>query len=184
MKKREEKMDFTKVFLVLAIVSTVVACAWGVTRTVKAIQFNNGCEQHLKRAADANTVDSAKEELEIAISYADDHNLTEGIVSIILQQPKNDIGFWYQNITDSYEELDKLTEDTTSLEKTNVLMKLRETLTDESEDGTEVTVPNGISIYPNNVVYFWWGAISLIACFVFWNIWFFCPAVNSYKYRK
>ena len=57
-------------------------------------------------------------------------------------------------MTESYEELDKLPETATSLEKTNVLMKLRETLTDESEDGTEVTVPNGISIYPNNVCLF------------------------------
>lgn len=170
-----------KIILLLAIVSTVVACIWGTVRVVNAVQFNNGCTQYLKRAADANTVERAKEELDIAISYAEDHNLTEGIVSIFMQQPKNDIGFWYQNMTESYEELDKLPENATSLEKTNVLMKLRETLTDESEDGTEVTVPNGISIYPNNVVYFWWGAISILASCAFWFLWLF--VMDDYRFR-
>ena len=69
---------------------------------------------------------------------------------------------------ESYDELENLPEDATSLEKTNVLMKLRETLTDETESGVSVTIPNGISIYPRNVAYFWWGLLSPIFCLVLW----------------
>lgn len=144
----------SKTFLVLAIVTTVLFCIWGVARTVAGISFDKNCTQYLKRAADANSIEMAKVELGKAISYAESQRLTEGVVSIFLRQPKNDIGYWYTNMVTAYEELESLPEDSTPLEKTNVLMKLRETLTDNNDSGTSVTVPNGISIYPNNVGYF------------------------------
>jgi len=157
-----------KTFMVFAIIATIAFVAWATVRSVKGVQFEINCEQYLKRAADANTVETAKEELAKAISYAETHNLTEGVVSIFLHQPENDVGYWYKNLTEAYEELDNLPEDTTSLEKTNVLMKLRETLTDGDESGVSVTIPEGISIYPNNVLYFWWGMLSIIFCLGLW----------------
>lgn len=157
-----------KKFMVYAIIATLVFGAWCTVRIVKGVQFDTNCEQYLKRAADANTVETANEELAKAISYAEENNLTEGVVSIFLHQPENDIGYWYNNIKEAYAELENLPEDATSLEKTNVLMKLRETLTDETDSGVSVTVPNGISIYPNNVLYFWWGLLSFIVCCGFW----------------
>ena len=157
-----------KIFMVFAIIATVVFGAWTTVRIVKDVQFDTNCKQYLKRAADANTVETAKEELAKAISYAEENKLTEGVVSIFLHQPKNDVGYWYKNMTEAYAELENLSEDATSLEKTNVLMKLRETLTDEKESGVSVTVPEGISIYPNNVLYFWWGLLSFIVCCGLW----------------
>ena len=71
--------------------------------------------------------------------------------------------FWYKNMKAAYEELDSLPEDATDLEKTNMLMKLRESLVDSAEDCISVTHPEGISIYPDNVLYFWWGLLSFIA---------------------
>lgn len=126
------------------------------------------CTQYLKRAADANTVETAKEELEKAISYAEEKKLTDGVVSIIFHQPKNDIGFWYKNMKEAYAELENLPDDASSLERTNVLMKLRESLTDDTESGISVTVPDGISIYPYNVGYCLWGLFSTIAAIIFW----------------
>lgn len=168
-----------KTFLVLAIVTTMIFLVWGGVRTVKGISFDKNCTQYLKRAADANSVEMAKEELGKAISYSESQRLTEGVVSIFLHQPKNDIGYWYSNMVTAYEELENLPDNSTPLEKTNVLMKLRETLTDSNSDGTTVTVPGGISIYPNNVGYFWWGIISSIACFVFWIL-FMIAWVNDW----
>lgn len=156
------------IFMVLAIIATVVFGAWSVDRIVNAVEFSTNCKQYLKRAADANTIETAKEELAKAISYAEENNLTEGVVSIFLHQPKNDVGYWYNNMKEAYAELENLPEDATPLEKTNVLMKLRETLTDESESGVSVTVPEGISIYPSNVSYFWWGLLSSIFCLGLW----------------
>lgn len=157
-----------KIFMVFAIIATIVFGAWSTARIVKDVQFDTNCTQYIKRAADANTVERAKEELKKAISYAEKNNLTEGVVSIFLRQPINDIGYWYKNITEAYAELENLPEDATSLEKTNVLMKLRETLMDETSSEVYITVPDGISIYPENVAYFWWGLLSTIFCLGLW----------------
>ena len=170
-----------KAFLALAIICTVLSGIWAANRIVKAVSFNLNCEAYIKRTADASTIEMAKTELAKAIDYAERNNLTEGIVSVFLKNPQNDIGFWYGNMKAAYEELDNLPEDAAPLEKTNVLMKLRESLTDNSGDnGTSVTVPDGISIYPGNVAYFWWCALSLLAACVFWIL--FCVAVT--KSRK
>ena len=123
----------TKVFMALAVIATIASGSWATVRIVKSEQFDKNCIQYIKRAADANSVELAKSELEKAISYAEENNLTEGVVSIFFHQPKNDIGYWYQNITEIYEKLENFPEDATSLEGTNVLMNLRETLTDEGE---------------------------------------------------
>ncbi|MBQ2836353.1 MAG: hypothetical protein IJE68_05930 [Clostridia bacterium] len=157
--------------LILAILSTLAFGAWATVRIIKAVSFNLNCEQYLKRAADANTVELAKKELEKAISYAEEHGLTDGVVSIFLNQPSNDLGFWYQNLVVSLEELENLPEDASALEKTNVLMKLRETLGDQGESEFEITIPSGISIYPDNVAYFWWAIISIILAVFFWIAW-------------
>lgn len=163
-----KKGKATKIFMVFAIIATIVLGVWFTVMIVKCVQFDTNCTQYIKRAADANTVETAKEELAKAISYAEKNNLTEGIVSIFLHQPKNDVGYWYKNMTEAYTELENLPEDATSLEKTNVLMKLRETLTDEKESGVSVTIPEGISFYPDHVLYFWWGVLSTIFCFGLW----------------
>ena len=85
----------------------------------------------LKRAGDANTVELAKEELAYVISYLDKNNIKEGYTSVLWKTPDEDISFWYRNIIASKAELDSLTNNS-ALEKTNVLMKLRETLIDLS----------------------------------------------------
>ncbi len=55
---------------------------------VKAVQFEVNCTQYIKRAADANTVELAKEEL--VSDFMQKMSPTEGVVSIFLHQPKND----------------------------------------------------------------------------------------------
>jgi len=153
---------------IVAIVATILFCAWGITRLVCYWQFNINCTQYLKRAADASTIETAKEELGKAISYVEEKGLTEGVVSIFMKQPRNDLGYWYKNMTEAYSELDELPETVTSLEQSNVLMKLRETLTDEKDDGISVTVPDGISIYPHNVSFFWWCLLSGLIFCIMW----------------
>ena len=167
------------IFLVLAILFTLIFCVWATFRIVNHVQFSLNCEAYLKRAADANTVELAKGELAKALDYAGQNNLTEGIVSIILKNPANDVGFWYTNIKSAYDELDSLPEDASALEKTNVLMKLRESLTDRDDNGgTKVIYPMGIAIYPNNVMYFWWSLLSGVFACGFWSLFFVAVGVK------
>ena len=160
---------YAKTFLIISIISTLLFGSWATVRIVKSVQFNFDCQAYLKRAANANTIELAKTELGKAIEYVESNNLTKGVVSVFLKNPANDIGFWYQNMKLAYEELDALPENTSSLEKTNVLMKLRESLTDNDSTGaTSVITPSGITIYPNNMMYFVWSMFSIIAATVFW----------------
>lgn len=118
-----------------------------------SIQFNIDCKGHLKLAADANSIELAKRELKTAIDYAEANGLTNGYTSVWFKVPTDNMEFWFSNLQSAYNELCELPEDVTPLEKTNVLMKLRETLTDDGEKGTSVTVPDGISVYPHNKAY-------------------------------
>ena len=137
-----------------------------VVETVKDKQFEVHCTQYIKRAADASTVETAKEELAKAISYAEEHGMTEGNTSIFLKQPKNDVGFWYRNMKNAYHELDNLLDDSSALEKTNVLMKVRESLVDQGENSIQVNLPQDISVFPNNALYFWAYAVSFVYLFL------------------
>ena len=158
-------------FLILAILFTLLFCVWATVRIVKYVQFSLDCQAYLKRAADANTVELAKGELAKALDYAERNGMTDGIVSVFLKNPANDIGFWYGNMKAGYDEMDNLPDDASSLEKTNVLMKLRESLTDrDTSGGTKVVVPMGIEIHPNNALYFWWSALSCAALCIFWTL--------------
>lgn len=127
-------------------------------RISKKVAFKQNVSGYLKRAADANTIELAEEELTKAITYLEAENLTSGYTSILWQTPDEDIDFWYRNLKASQQELQTL-ESESALEKTNVLIKLRETLLDTGES-TKVTVPDGLSVYPNNKM---WAALMLLA---------------------
>ena len=150
-------------------------CLWGTVRIVKGITFNQECGGYLSRAANANTVDLAKTELKRATDYLEQRDLTEGYTSVLWKTPDEDIGFWYSNLKASLDELEATAPDATPLERSNVLMKLRETLmTSSSEGGSSVTVPDGISVYPSNTLFFCWawasiGAAALCIVAALWN---------------
>lgn len=117
-------------------------------RIAKKIEFKQNVSGYLKRAADANTIPLAEEEISRALLYLEKQELTSGNTGVFIQTPDRDITFWYKNLKASQQELQNLNS-TSALEKTNVLIKLRETLVDTGES-TKVTVPSGIDVYPNN----------------------------------
>jgi hypothetical protein len=151
------KYIFTIIFLFYIIVSIVFA-----------ILFKIGCNDRLKRAADANTIELAKEELTVVISYLEEKNLTEGYTSILYKTPDEDIGFWYKNLNSSLNELKNVNPESSQLEKSNILLKLRETILDNSQSGSSVTRPDGISKYPFNAIFALWGGLSFIVSTFLW----------------
>ena len=150
-----------KRFLILAIICTIIFGAWATVRIVKAVSFDMNCHAYIHRAVGATEIETAKVELAKAIEYIEENSLTEGTVSIFLKSPRNDVGFWYGTLKSAYKELDTFLEGATQLEKSNYLMRMRESF-------LEVGLPDGISVYPNNVLYFWWSMLSLIGAAVFY----------------
>jgi hypothetical protein len=127
---------------------------------VKSVQLEQNCTGYLKRAADANTVELALRELTVATNYLEKNNLTSGYTSIIYRTPDEDIGFWYTNLIESKQQLELIDSTNSILEKTNVLMKLRETLLDGNPAGDTITVPNGLSRFPHNGL---WAILSTLS---------------------
>lgn len=127
-------------------------------RISKGIQFKQNVTGYLKRAADASTIKLAEEELTKALNFLEENEITTGYTSILYETPEEDIDFWYRNLKASQSELRNL-ESESVLEKTNLLIKLRETLLDTGEKA-RVTVPDGIAVYPDNK---FWGIMMSIA---------------------
>jgi len=143
----------------------ILFVVWAGVRIFSDIQFNRNCKGYLKRAADANNIELAREELGKALQYMEYHQLTEGYASILYTTPDEDLGFWYKNIKAAHNQLLKIDPEAISdLEESNVLMKLRETLCDRSNGNTSVTVPSGISIYPFNLLWCIVCMLGAVAC--------------------
>ena len=139
-------------FFILIII-LVCLTALGICGGICAFNFDRHCLQYLKRASDASTVELAKQNLEMAIKYLERNDLTSGVVVVFVSQPENDMGYRYANLTASLQELKKVTDQTTQLERSNILIKLRETLLDHTANGTAVTHPHDISLYPYQVLF-------------------------------
>jgi len=146
---------------VLLVLFSVVICG---VRISKKVTFKQNVSGLLKRAADANTIELANEELTKVINYLEANNMTSGYTSVLWNTPDEDIDFWYRNLKASQNELANL-QSKSALEKTNVLIKLRETLLDTGEK-TRVTVPEGLSVYPNNKLWAFLMSLAALAGFI------------------
>ena len=146
---------------VVLVLGILILLLWGGLRIYNYVVFGIDCEGHIKRAADANTIELAKQEMTVVVRYLEERGFTSGYTSVLYRTPDEDIGFWYSNLKASLGELDKIGSDASQLEKSNVLIKLRETLLDH--DGSlSVTCPEGMSIYPGNAAYFFAGILGLV----------------------
>ena len=135
---------------------------------VKSVKFSQECTGYLKQAADANTVELALDRVNKALEYIEAKGLTQGYTSVLWRTEDENMGYWYENIKACRSELETNLE-ASSLEKSNVLMKVRESLTDNGENGTELTVPPGISRYPDNLIYgilLWISLALFVAAFI------------------
>lgn len=130
---------------------------------IQNIQFQQDCSGYLKQAADANSVELALERLNKAIEYIEKNKLTAGYTSILWKTEDDNVEFWYRNLKTCQQELNDAI-DAPQFEKTNVLMKVRESLTDnDGEQGTVLNLPKGISRYPSNSGFALGNTISVIA---------------------
>jgi hypothetical protein len=162
--------------LILTIAFSILFLTFIVMRSYESYHFDKDIGGHLKRASNANTVELAGKEMATSLSNIEKRGLVSGNTGIFLSQPVNDIEFWYENLKASHNELKEVPAEATQLEKTNILMKLRETLTDGQANS--VITPEGISIYPNNKPFFVFGIFSIIGLCIF-GIWYFKRKFND-----
>lgn len=158
----------------LSIALIVCAFIVPIICIVRGVVFNQNCGGYLEQAANANSVELALERLNVAIEYAEENNMTDGYTSVLWKTESDNIGYWYRNLKTCQEELEACV-NSSQLEKTNVLLKVRESLTDEGKDGTELITPGGISRYPNNTLFGILNWVSLlmfiVGCAIFDRYW-------------
>ena len=147
-------------YITYALLILISITIFGI-RISKGIRFKQNVTGYLKRAADANTMELAEGELTKAINYLETNKITTGYTSILWKTPDEDIDYWYRNLKASQLELQNLKSES-ALERTNVLIKLRETLVDVGEK-TKVTMPKGIAVFPNNKLWAILTTIGIIA---------------------
>lgn len=129
----------------------------------RIVMFNIDCGGHMELAAKANSISLAQQEMRMVVKYLEDHNLTKGNTAVLWNTPQQDLNFFYNNMKASLEELERIEDDSSSLDKSNVLMKLRETLTETSGKGSEkMCVPFGITRAPHQVLFIIWAVISAV----------------------
>ena len=133
------------------------------TTAIKSLIFDINCESYLKSAADAPTVELAATELDIAINWFTEHYPTEGYSCFIFKKRDQDVGNWYRRLVAARSDLDTITEDSSGLERSNMLMKLRETLLDGSNTGDKVTLPLNIAIFPHQWL---WSCLFFVGAFI------------------
>lgn len=150
--------------MIKKILLFIIASIAPIAMIITEIQFNQNCKGFLKQTADANSVELAIDRLNIAIKYVEDNNLTSGYTSILYKTEDENIEFWYKNLLTCREELTQCI-NSSQFEKTNVLMKVRESLTDDGEHGTEITIPTGIARYPHNKRWVWFFLFSICCLF-------------------
>lgn len=159
------------------IITLIISLTVPAICIVKSVQFDQACGGYLKQAADANTPELALERLNKALDYIESNNLTTGYTSVLWRTEDENLEFWYTNLKATQKELEACM-DKEQLEKTNVLMKVRETLTDEGEKGTNLTIPPGISKYPSNTSFCILMCLS-IALMIF-DVIFFLISLDRY----
>ena len=161
--KSEEYRNHTKLFIIIALVGTLVFSVWATVRIVEYVDYQEEIGGHINRAKIANTVPTAIQEMRIVVRELEEHGYTSGCTCIFFNFPENDIGFWYNNLKESLQELEDLPPNASTLETSNTLLKLRETLE---------KAPNGITIYPHNTAFFSWGTLSALWGGGFWILLF------------
>ena len=163
-KKEYEKRNLQRKISIWGIsLSGVAIVSIFVYMGILSVSLDQNCLGHFKRAADASTIETAEAELGIGLAYLEEKNLTTGYTSVLWKTPDEDIKFWYENIKSAKNELNSLPKNSSSMEKSNMLIKLRETLLDHGNKGSEsITCPDGISRYPNNLFF----ALSLMGSLI------------------
>ena len=146
----------------LIFVSCILGLGLITYGSVQSIQFTRNCKGYLKRAADANTIHLARQELTKAVRYLEETQLMSGSTHVIYATPECELDFWYQNLKSSLIELESFPEGMDPLTVSNQLLKLRETLMDNGEHGTKVTAPSNVHVFPNQFQYRMGGVASLL----------------------
>ena len=146
------------ILISLSIVLFVSCLGYG---TYKAIVFDTQCKEYLSLAANANSIELARTNLDKAIQYIEQNQLTSGNTAFFIKGPSTDLTSFYTNLKACQKEVWIMSvKKGTVLEETNLLMKLRESLMSEGL----IIIPENIALHPNQLQYMIVLGCSMLFC--------------------
>jgi len=153
----------TVLSVVLFIVALIVFVCTVISNYVYNYNFNKECCDYLKLAAYSPSIEKSTQFLEKALVYLEKEEKTTGNSAFIFKTPSSDIGIWFSQLKEAQKTLVKCLPDSISgLEKTNALMKIRETI----ENGTILTLPPYLDTFPKHIFFLWTYILSLMIMFI------------------
>jgi hypothetical protein len=138
--------------LLLSIALVLPFLGWSCTRIVLAVKFDNHCTSLIDEANKTGSPAAARAFLWKAEDYLREHNLAHGSTSIFF--------------ADQDENLEKFSkfvhgqaDDAEYAMNNNRPMKSE---LDSTFSTTLINPPSGISIYPHNAIFMWWGIMGFV----------------------
>ena len=135
-------------------------------------QYNQRFEVHLDRAVHATDVKLASQELEIAKKWLEETKKTSGNSSVTIDIAQNDLGYFYQNISEATQRLNALSAEPNSVAASNELLKFEGSFKVKTEKGETLRQPENLEIFPNQRIWFYGGGVlwvlALIGAFLSW----------------
>lgn len=158
------------VFQALGWIMVVLACfVLPAMMIAQEMKFEVACSRYIERATRTNNVEKAIDNLDIALEFIEENGYTKGNTSIFIEDPDNDIQYWYENVLGTRNELEQVVASSAE-EQSNVLMKAKETLTYADDNGS-ARIPFGIEFYPNLLYWFIAEILFVVLCALFFWLW-------------
>ena len=148
-------------FSLLCIISVVSFLSWAGARIYKYATFQEKIGGYLQNYVESGDMETAEQNLSEAINVLEEQGLTQGQISIFWKDQNCNIGLWYNNLSESRKALTNSLQES-KFNQSIILEKQRDGLKGGTKNSS-VRVPDGISIYPNNKLFFWWGILSFVA---------------------
>lgn len=147
--------------VIVGLLGIMLLALCGVMTFPARIHFDQRIGGHLKRAADAATLEVAHEELQTALEAAKEEGFTRGYTSVFYETPDEDVGFWYGNLIKAAEEIKSVLAktDASANDHNLALARLRQVLLDHVQGNEKITFPHGLEVYPYNGLI---GAIGVV----------------------
>lgn len=135
------------IWIATAISSFSVGVIVIVLAVIASLTFDKNFSNSLERASNAATVEVANKELNKAILYLEENQLTTGSTHVLYATPTTDIEYFYNNLKASSDELTKVSGDKgTQLDKSNALLRFHEVVLTSTG---AIDMPDNLDIYPN-----------------------------------
>ena len=122
---------------------------WAVPAFALKGRMETGCTEHLLEASRTISIDTAAIEIDAATKYLEQNHMTSGFTTIFGENPKEDLGAWYQRLRGLSTMLHAASKTDSKAEQNSTLIVAHNALI---KSNGYLNVPDGINAFPHNTI--------------------------------